>query len=152
MIKLRIMRYSTDADSTLSVIHDVTARNTFLCYGLEDEHRTKKVYAETRIRAGVYPLALRQFGGFYARYSARWEWNKPGMLWIQDVPEFTDVLIHCGNTDDDTAGCLLVGSYPSSVHAQEQKVLASWDAYEGFYKYVQPRCEPGSLIEMVDYA
>ena len=28
---------------------------------------------------------------------------------IMDVPGFTDILIHCGNTHEHTSGCILVG-------------------------------------------
>ena len=31
------------------------------------------------------------------------------MLHVLDVPGFEYILIHCGNTDEHTAGCLLVG-------------------------------------------
>ncbi len=31
------------------------------------------------------------------------------MLHIQDVPGFTYILIHTGNTDEHTSGCLIVG-------------------------------------------
>ena len=32
-----------------------------------------------------------------------------GMLWVRDVPGFEYILIHTGNTDEHTAGCLIVG-------------------------------------------
>jgi hypothetical protein len=32
-----------------------------------------------------------------------------GMLHLQDVPNFTYILIHAGNTDEHTSGCLIVG-------------------------------------------
>ena len=31
------------------------------------------------------------------------------MLHLQDVPNFTYILIHAGNTDEHTSGCLIVG-------------------------------------------
>ena len=31
------------------------------------------------------------------------------MLHITNVPNFEYILIHCGNTDEHTSGCLLVG-------------------------------------------
>ena len=32
-----------------------------------------------------------------------------GMLWVRDVPGFEYILIHTGNTDEHTSGCLIVG-------------------------------------------
>ena len=32
-----------------------------------------------------------------------------GMLWVRNVPGFEYILIHTGNTDEHTAGCLLLG-------------------------------------------
>ncbi|OJW25869.1 MAG: hypothetical protein BGO51_15595 [Rhodospirillales bacterium 69-11] len=31
------------------------------------------------------------------------------MIEVRGVPNFTAILIHCGNTVEDTAGCVLVG-------------------------------------------
>lgn len=32
-----------------------------------------------------------------------------GMLWVRDVPGFEYILIHTGNHDEHTSGCLLTG-------------------------------------------
>lgn len=80
-----------------------------LCFTLEDEPRAVKVPGQTCIAAGRYELKLRTFGGLYEKYRLRFPWNEPGMLWLQDVPNFTDVMMHCGANKEDTAGCVLVG-------------------------------------------
>jgi hypothetical protein len=83
-----------------------------LCFTLEDEYRPngEKVYGETRIPAGRYEIKLRAEGTTNARYQARYtkEWH-PGTLHLQDVPGFSYILIHIGNSDADTLGCILVG-------------------------------------------
>src|SRR5688572_16869373 len=71
------------------------------CWTLEDEPREVKVAGETCVPHGRYELRLRKFGGLYDRYRVRYPWNEPGMLWLQDVPGFDDVLIHCGNHKND---------------------------------------------------
>ena len=82
----------------------------FECYTLEDEYRTVKVMHETCIPEGTYPIEFRTVGGFDAKYTKRYgaDFHK-GMLWIRGVPEFEYILIHTGNTDSHTSGCLLVG-------------------------------------------
>ena len=107
---LEVLRYSSGADSTLGLlfINDANGRE-FLAYTLEDEFREEKVSAETRIPEGTYDIKLRTEGGFHNRYSTKFgtPWHK-GMLHVQDVPGFEYILIHTGNTDEHTMGCLLV--------------------------------------------
>jgi len=68
------------------------------CYTLEDLPRPSKVPGETRIPAGNYRVTLTPSPRF-----------KRVLPLINDVPEFSGVRIHPGNTDRDTAGCILVG-------------------------------------------
>ena len=42
-----------------------------------------------------------------------------GMLEVLDVPNFKYILIHCGNTDEDTAGCLLLGDTQENNNIKE---------------------------------
>ncbi|MCD8173213.1 MAG: DUF5675 family protein [Alistipes sp.] len=58
----------------------------------------EKVYTETAIPAGTYKVTL--------EYSPRYKKILPR---LHDVPHFTGILIHSGNTAKDTAGCLIVG-------------------------------------------
>ena len=103
----------------------------FECFTLEDEHRTVKVYGETRIPAGKYKLKLRLHGGFNDRYLKKFPNMHQGMIEVCDVPNFTDVLIHIGNYEDDTAGCLLVGQGAKSV--DPISISSSTNAYKAMY-------------------
>jgi len=83
-------------------------------YSLEDGHNDPKVPGETRIPAGRYKLGLRKVGGFNKRYTdASWipEGVHKGMIEILDVPGFTYILFHTGNTKEHTDGCILCGAY-----------------------------------------
>lgn len=54
------------------------------------------------------------------------------MIELADVPGFTGILIHPGNTDDDTAGCLLPnysGTCTSNGIFGGQSVPAYFDLY-----------------------
>jgi hypothetical protein len=70
----------------------------FKCFTLEDECRDVKIQHETAIPAGTYKLRI--------THSARF--NKPLPI-LLDVPNFTGIRIHAGNTCNDTSGCILVG-------------------------------------------
>ena len=115
-MELDVMRWSSGSESTLGGFFIREPDRHFLCFTLEDEYHAIKVFGETRIPAGRYRIVLRTVGGNHERYLAKYgpEWHK-GMLWLQDVPNFKWILVHAGNTDDDTAGCLLVGNTQISI-------------------------------------
>jgi hypothetical protein len=140
-MQINVDRFVSDADTTISRI---TVDGSFMCFGLEDEYREEKLVGETRIPAGVYKVRLRTEGGFHSRYQQRFPEFHRGMLHIQDVPGFEWILIHCGNTDEDTMGCLLVGSQAITTPG-DMSITASTDAYRRFYPMVAPAAENGDL-------
>lgn len=105
MIKLQ--RIKNDGNTTIG---ELFINGFFQCFILEDEPREVKVKGETRIPAGKYKIGLRTVGGFHERFSKRFKDMHIGMLQILDVPGFEYILIHPGNTDKDTDGCLITGS------------------------------------------
>ena len=104
---ITVNRFVSDEDTTIS---QVFVRGKFVCFGLEDEFRFEKLIGETRIPAGTYRVGIRRHGGMNDRYKKRFGIFHRGIIEILNVPGFTDILIHCGNYDKDTAGCLLVGT------------------------------------------
>jgi len=125
-------RFTSDEDTTIS---RVMVDGNFVCFGLEDEYREQKVSKETRIPAGTYNITLRKEGTFNTKYSTRFADIHKGMLHIRNVPNFEYILIHCGNTDEDTAGCLLVGSQ-AITDPGDMKLINSTAAYRRFYSMV----------------
>lgn len=81
----------------------------FFCNTLEDKNRDlnkngrfdngeMKVYGETCIPFGKYKVTINM--------SPKFGRELPRLI---DVPSFEGVLIHRGNTAEDSAGCILVG-------------------------------------------
>ena len=136
-----VNRFTSDVDTSIS---SILVDGAFQCFGLEDEFREVKVAGETRIPAGDYEVRLRREGGFHERYRTRYGAMHRGMLHIQDVPGFTFILIHCGNTDEDTKGCLLVGT-DAITRSGEMRVTSSRAAYEKLYPRVVDAAEQGRL-------
>ena len=135
-LELQLSRFSSDSDSTLGLLHNITGEPKFMCYTLEDEERSQKVWGETRIDEGRYKLKIRQYGGFHERYKHRYNAFHKGMIEICDVPKFTNVLFHCGNNDDDTAGCILLGDSQRQNITRSGFIGSSSDAYERVYKFI----------------
>ena len=141
-MKLEVLRFSSGKDSTSGLLFDVSNDRQFLAYTLEDEYRDNKVYSETRIPAGTYKVRLRTEGGFHAKYSKRFQDIHKGMLHIVDVPGFDYILIHCGNTDEHTAGCLLVGDTQHNNMVEEDGFIGrSTAAYKRIYPKIAKALE-----------
>lgn len=108
---------------------------SLVCFTLEDGRREPKVDGETRIPAGAYRVTLRKAGGLHERYAREFgvEFHR-GMLWLRSVPGFEWIYLHCGNTVQETAGCILVGS-GSSLPGVDGKfrLTASRAAYGNIY-------------------
>ena len=155
-MKYEVLRVSSQKDSTSGLLFEVNnGKRTFLCYTLEDEQRDVKVWGETRIPAGSYKLGLRTEGGFHNRYLSRYgaDFHK-GMIWVLDVPGFEWILWHSGNTDENTAGCLLLGnSQESNLVKKDGFIGASRDAYKLVYPRVLSAIESGLDVEVeyIDY-
>ena len=83
----------------------------FECYTLEDVLRPEKIKGETAIDAGTYKVIIDR--------SNRFKRLLPLLL---NVPNFSGVRIHPGNSDQDTEGCILVGDSPATDYLGVSRV------------------------------
>lgn len=114
---------------------------TFFCNTLEDKNRDlnkngkfdngeAKVYAETCIPFGTYGVKI--------TFSPKFKRELP---WLQNVPSFTGILIHRGNTAKDSVGCILVGE-----NKAVGKVLNSTPYEEKLVKMMKEAITKGEKI------
>ena len=134
-MKLKVLRFSSQEDSTSGLLFlEGDLGLEFLCYTLEDERRILKIKGESRVPAGRYKIELRTQGGFHEKYKKKYRTFHKGMLHVTNVPNFEYILIHTGNTDEHTAGCLLVGdSQENNVIIKDGFIGKSVNAYKRIY-------------------
>ena len=158
-MELEVIRISSGIDSTNGILFEIIQQGNeidgswrqkkFLAYTLEDEHRSEKVFGETRIPDGTYKLGLRKVGGYHAKYSKRFPHIHIGMLHVLDVPGFEYILIHCGNTDEHTAGCLLVGdSQENNQITADGFIGKSTQAYKRIYPRIAEAIDCGEEVKI----
>jgi len=154
-MKIVVKRIADNGDSTMGALY---INGVFECFTIEDEKRDEKVLGETRVPEGVYKISLRSEGGFHNRYSKKYGKMHKGMLCIHNAPHwkiekagmtFQYILIHTGNTDDHTMGCLLVND---AVSGKTFSGSSSVDAYKDFYPKVAQAILDGFkvTIEYID--
>ncbi len=129
-------------------IGDLSVDGRFFCNTIEDVVRElpddcddtkryrncdceEKIYAQTAIPAGTYKVVI--------GYSPKFKRKMPR---IQDVPHFLGILIHWGNTERDSAGCIIVGK-----NTVKGKVLESRVTFNKLYALLEK--ESDITIEII---
>lgn len=143
-MRLHLQLIAETKNSSLSVL---SLAGEALCFVVEDGYREKKVMHETRIPPGVYRIAARTHGGFFNQYSRKFGHTfVPQLL---DVPQFSDILIHMGNTPSDTSGCLIVGAAAGRVGGEWRIVAGqSKPAYLELYALLKDAFARGEVVEI----
>ena len=98
-MELKLNRIFLGSSATIG---ELWVNDTHLCDTLEDRVRPEgeKIYGKTAIPEGTYEMVL--------SYSPRFKKILPEIL---NVPNFTGIRIHCGNSSADSSGCVLVGTW-----------------------------------------
>lgn len=138
-MELLVKRFNDTGDATNGLLF---VDGDFQCFTLEDEYREVKVQGETRIPAGTYEVKFREvLSPMTKRYQDKFDWFK-WHLQIMDVPGFTNIYIHIGNTDEHTEGCLLVGRTASV----DGTVGNSTTAFSDLYAIVSDALNNGETV------
>lgn len=94
-MKLTLVRIYKGENYTIGKLY---IDDIYFCETLEDKERKVKIKNETCIPKGIYKIIF--------NLSNRFKRIMPRLV---NVPGFDGILIHSGNTDKDTSGCILVG-------------------------------------------
>ncbi len=110
-MKLEVVRFQCGPVCTIG---ELLVDGEHECWTLEDVVRPEgaaKVYGKTAIPYGTYPVTV--------TYSNRFKRDLP---LISNVPGFTGIRIHSGNTAENTEGCLLVGKNRTATSVTQSRV------------------------------
>lgn len=107
-MQLKLVRNNGEIGYTQGKLY---INDEFFCDTLEDEQRREKIPAITAIPKGHYKVII--------DVSNRFKRRMPLLL---NVPNFSGVRIHNGNTAKHTEGCILVGDYYNKGYITNSRV------------------------------
>lgn len=114
--------------------------DVYVCDTIEDKDRDltqntplndikkKKVYGQTAIPSGTYNVTLDVVSTKFVQKPYFKELCGGKLPLLMNVPGFDGVLIHTGNDEDDSYGCIIVG-----YNKVKGKVIESRKAFEKLY-------------------
>lgn len=148
-MEIILKRIAKKKDYTIGRLY---VNGKYVCDTLEDKDRGLtasmsvaqicgvKVHGETAIPMGRYLVDMKtvspRFGG-----RAQYQFCKGRLPRLCNIPGFSGVLIHCGNTAKDTEGCILVGE-----NKEVGKVLNSTATFKRVYPMLKAASDKGEAI------
>ncbi len=128
-MKIKIIRDTFTEKSTIGKMY---IDGIYFCDTLEDKVRPVKIKHITAIPAGKYDTIVNMSTRF-----------KKLMPRLQNVPNFDGVLIHNGNTAENTDGCILLG-----VRSGKDFVGSSVNTFNSFMKVVNAYLKNNPLAKI----
>lgn len=136
-MNLTLRRQPSGVDSTIG---ELSIDGAVECFTLEDVVREVpgkpvsewKVPKETAIPSGTYNVIINE--------SARFKRPLPLLV---NVPGFSGVRIHPGNTSEDTEGCILVGSQVNG-----DAIIESRKAFDALFEKLKDAFESWQTVHI----
>lgn len=101
----------------------------------------RKVYGKTAIPSGTYKIDMHTRSPRYGAIAFYRDLCQGCVPRVVGVKGFEGILIHCGNTPDDTHGCLLVGQ-----NRAKGQVLNSKATFRALYKRLKQAADKHEQI------
>lgn len=150
-MKIELKRIARKPNYTIGKLY---IDDNYFCDTLEDTDRgfskdtpiteiqAKKVPGKTAMPTGEYNITMNVISKKYSkRLFYKQNCNGGRVPRILDVPGFDGILIHIGNTDADSHGCILVGK-----NKQVGKVLDSTNTFKNLYNKMKAASDNGESI------
>ena len=115
-------------------IGQLTVDGATECFTLEDVVRPdgEKVPGKTAIPQGTYSVTITMSNRF-----------RRELPLVNDVPNFSGIRIHPGNTAADTEGCILVGRTKGPTWVGESRA-----AFNEFFEKIQSAIDAGDRVTL----
>lgn len=131
--------------------HLIIEEAGFRCDTIEDTVRDKnrngkfdngekKIKHVTAIPYGTYEITMRVISPKYSKKNA-FAFTEGRMPRLLNVPEFEGILIHTGNTEQDSSGCIVVGE--NKVKGQ---VINSMATFKRLWRILNDAYKEGRTI------
>lgn len=155
-MKISLKRIYTNSQYTIGHLY---VDGTYVCDVLEDadrglkdsmtleEIRAKKIKDKTAIPQGNYKVTMNVISPRFSKKKYYKDFCGGRLPRITSVKGFDGVLIHIGNTDKDSSGCLIVG-----YNKEKGKVLNSKQAFEKLYRMLDSANRNGEKIDIKIYS
>ena len=125
-------------------IGKLSVDNHYFCDTCEDKVRDLskevKVYGKTAIPYGRYEITMKVQSPKYSQ-RASYAWCKGYLPRLLNVPHFEGILMHGGNSAEDSCGCLLVGE-----NKVKGKVINSMETLKRLYRILKSASDSGEKI------
>lgn len=133
-MEIILNRISDNKESTLGAMY---IDNKLVCFTLEDTYREVKKMNETCIPTGRFRIKFNPNDTpMTLKYRKRYQGFFTNHLELQNVPFFSNVYIHVGNTADDSSGCILVGKGANTNADRDGFISQSVDAFKKIYPLI----------------
>jgi hypothetical protein len=107
----------------------------------ESEVKSKKIYARTAVPTGRYKVLMNTVSPKFSQKPFYMQVCKGKVPRLKDVKGSEGILIHCGNTHQNSAGCILVGN-----NTIKGKLTDSQETFKKLYSIMKEAYDKGDEI------